>query len=63
MCYGYNRDFGWNIRKDASRESEEHPEPKAEAKEPEFRAVPRPGREFTAQEPETVPDNWVREKV
>ena len=63
MCYGYNRDFGWDVRKDAAREPEERPEPRGEAKEPKSWAFSRDSREFPGQEPEAAPAGRVREKV
>jgi hypothetical protein len=66
MCYGYNKDFGRDTRKDASRKPEERlqpeemPEPRVEAKDFKFWAFPRRHREFSAPEP--VVDR-TREKV
>jgi hypothetical protein len=66
MCYGYNKDFGRDTRKDASREPEERPqpevqpEPRVEARDFKFWAFPRRRRVFDAPEP--VVDR-TREKV
>ena len=54
MCYPYNRDFWRDTRKDAAKESEDRPEPRAEAKEFRFWAFPRRSKEFTVEEPEKV---------
>lgn len=46
MCYGYSKDFRWDTKKDASRETEEHKEPRVDAKGT-FWAFPRRRRDFT----------------
>lgn len=61
MCYGYYKDFQRDTRKDASRKSEERPEPKVDAKDFTFWAFPRRHREFT-NDPEPVIDR-TRERV
>ncbi|MEZ2390009.1 hypothetical protein AB6813_10735 [bacterium RCC_150] len=61
MCYGYYKDFGRDTRKDATKETEERPEPKVDAKESMFWAFPRRHREFR-NDPEPVIDR-TRERV
>jgi hypothetical protein len=61
MCYGYYKEFGRDTRKDETKEPEERPEPKVEAKDFMFWTFPRRHREF-ADEPEPVIDR-TRERV
>lgn len=61
MCYGYNKDFRRDTKKDASQEPMERPEPKVDAKDFMFWAFPRRHREFT-NDPEPVIDR-TRERV
>ena len=54
MCYPYNREFRRDIKKDEPKETEGHPEPRVEAPEFKFWAVPLRSREFTVEEPATA---------
>ncbi|MBO1268335.1 hypothetical protein [Arthrobacter cavernae] len=61
MCYPYSKDYRWDTKKDASREPEERPEPRVDAKDFSFWVFPRRHREFR-NDPEPVIDRS-RERV